>query len=130
MGDVAPGIARMGGLQRHERSPMRMGGNFAYRSVFEKGLGSEVLLEPEATAAEDGAAPLVGDGTVGGFAGAGGAEDFIEAPTRFMAARPLALIWRAWELGLIAVLVGVGNAVDEIEGQLCELGKRCSGQNF
>ena len=75
---------------------MRMGGNFAYRSVFEKGLGSEVLLEPEATAAEDGAAPLVGVGTVGAFAGAGdGAEDFTEAPIRFMAARPLALIWRA-----------------------------------
>lgn len=80
MGDVASGIVRMGG-----------------RSVFEKGLGSEVLLEPEAMAAEDGgAAPLVGVGTVGGFAGAGdGAEDFTEAPIRFMAARPLALIWRA-----------------------------------
>jgi hypothetical protein len=90
---VVPGIVIVGDLQRHERSPMRMGTNFAYRSVFEKGLGTEVL-EPEATAAEDEAAPLVGVGTVGGFARAGdGAEDFTEAVTRFKAARPLALIW-------------------------------------
>jgi len=94
MGGVAPGIMRMG-LQRHERSPMRMGANLAYRSVFEKGLGFEVL-EPEATAAEGDAAPLVGVGTVAGFAGAGdGAEGFTDVPKRFMAARPLALIWRA-----------------------------------
>jgi hypothetical protein len=92
---VVPGIVIVGDLQRHERSPMRTGTNFAYRSVFEKGLETEVL-EPEATATEDEAAPLVGVGTVGGFARAGdGAEDFTEAVTRFIAARPLALIWRA-----------------------------------
>lgn len=90
---VAPGIVSVGDLQRHEGSPMRMGVNFTYRSVFEKGLGSGVVIDPEATAAEDDAAPLVGVGTEGGFADAAdGTEDFTEAAARFMAARPLALI--------------------------------------
>ena len=94
---VAPGIVSVGGLQRYERSPMRMGANITYRSVFvfEKGFGSEVLV-PEATAAEEDAAPWAGVGTGGAFAGAGdGAKDFTEVVARFMAARPLALIERA-----------------------------------
>lgn len=60
-------------LQRHEKSPITMGKNIAYRSVFEKiFLECEVLVpEPEATTPED------------------GAEGFTEAVARLMAARPL-----------------------------------------
>ena len=58
------------------------------------------------------------------------AEGFTaEAAARLMAARPLALAAEACEIGLIGALAG-GETVDEIEEQLCELGKRCSGQNF
>jgi len=69
-----------------------MGTNFAYRSIFEKGfLEREVLVvEPEATTPEGGAAPLVGGGTVEEFLG-DDAEGFTEAAARLMAARPLVL---------------------------------------
>lgn len=60
---------------------------------------------------------------------ADGAEGFTEEAARLMAARPLALTAEACELGLIGALAG-GRTVDEIDEQLCELGKRCSGQNF
>jgi hypothetical protein len=91
MGLFASVIPRVDDLQRHERSPITMGTNFAYRSVFEKGfLECEVLvLEPEATIPEDGAAP-VGGGTVEEVLG-DDAEGFIEAAARLTAARPLAV---------------------------------------
>jgi hypothetical protein len=97
MGRVAPGIVSVGDLQRHERSPITIGANLTYRSVFdfEKGLGSEVLvLDPEATPPDDDPAPFVGGATVGGLVG-DDAEDFTEAVARCMAARPLAPIARA-----------------------------------
>lgn len=109
-----------------------MGTNIAYRSVFENiFLECEGLVpEPEATTPEDGAVPLVGGGIVEDFVCVD-AEAFTEAAARLKAARLLALDAGAcvWELGLIGALVG-GDTVDEIEEQLCELGKRCSGQNF
>jgi hypothetical protein len=79
-------------LQRHERSPITMGRNIAYRSVFEKiFLECEVLVpEPDATTPEDGAVPLVGGGIVGDFV-CDDAEGFTEAAARLMAAKPLAL---------------------------------------
>ena len=46
-----------------------------------------------------------------------------------MAARPLAVVTDDWELALLGVLV-TGGDKDASEEQLCELGKRCSGQNF
>lgn len=88
----ASSIPRVDDLQRHERSPITIGKNIAYRSVFENiFLDCEVLVpEPEATTLEDGAVPLVGGGIVEDFAcdDAGG---FTEAAARLMAARPLAL---------------------------------------
>jgi hypothetical protein len=80
------------------------------------------------TTPEDDAAPLAGGGTVEDFVD-DDAEGFTEAAARLMAARPLALTAGACEFGLIGALVG-GKTLDEIEEQLCELGKRCSGQNF
>lgn len=131
-GSIAPGIVSMDDLQRHEGSPITTGVNFTYRSVFEKGLGGEVLVlvfDPEATTPEDGATPLLG-GTLVAFTEGDSTEDFTEAAARFMAAIPLALIIGVGMLGLVSALVEGGNAVDAIETQLCELGKRCSGQNF
>jgi hypothetical protein len=93
--DVASGIVSVEHLQRHERSPIIMGANFTYRSVFEKGLAIEVLvLDPEAITPEDDTAPVVGGGAVEVFVG-DNAEDFTEAAARFMAARPLALVTRS-----------------------------------
>jgi len=130
MGSFASVFRRVEDLQRHERSPITTGTNFAYRSVFEKGLLEfEVLvLELEATTPEDGAAPLVSGGTVEEFV-CDDAEGFTEAAARLIAARPLAPTAGAREPGLIGAVAG-GKTVDEIEEQLCELGKRCSGQNF
>ena len=84
------------GLQRHERPPITMGTNVAYRSVFEKGLfDCEVLVfDPEATALEGGAADVAGGGTGEDFV-ADGAEGFAEAAARLMAARPLGPTARA-----------------------------------
>ena len=97
VGLCASGIPRVDDLQRHERSPITMGRNVAYRSVFEKiFLECEVLVpepepEPEATTPADGAVPLVGGGIVGDFV-CDDAEAFTEAAARLMAARPLALV--------------------------------------
>jgi len=128
----ASGISRVDDLQRHERSPNTTGKDIAYRSVFEKiFLECEVLVpEPEAITPEDGTVPLVGGGIVENFV-CDEAEAFTEAAARLMAERPLGLGAGAgvWELGLIGALVR-GGTVDEIEEQLCELGKRCSAQNF
>lgn len=79
-------------LKRHERSPITMDTNVAYRSVFENiFLESKVLTpEPEATTPEDGAVPLVGGGAVEDFV-CDDAEAFTEAAARLMAARPLGL---------------------------------------
>ncbi len=104
-----------------------MGGNFAYRSVFEKGF--EILcFDPEAAAlAEDVALA----GTLGVLVEGEDTTDFADAAARFIAARPLALTAEVRELALLGVLeIGSGAARDEREEQLCELGKRCSGQNF
>jgi len=110
-----------------------MGTNIAYRSVFEKiFLECEALVpEPEAITPEDGAVPLVGGDTEEDLV-CDDAEGFTEAAARLMAARPLTLGAgaRFWELALIGALVGGVDTVNEIEVQLCELGKRCSGQNF
>lgn len=125
------GIVSVEDLQRHERSPITMGANFTYRSVFEKGLGREVLLfEPEAATPEDEATPMAGGDTVEAVVGGDNAEGFTEAAARLMAAKPLELVTGTRGLGLLAVLGGESDAVDVIEEQLCELGKRCSGQNF
>jgi hypothetical protein len=90
------GIPRVDDLQRHEGSPITMGTNIAYRSVFENiFLECEVLVpEPEATTPEDGAVPLLGDGIVEDFV-CDDAEGFTEAAARLKAARPLALGVRA-----------------------------------
>lgn len=96
VGLCASGISRVDDLQRHERSPITMGKNIAYRSVFEKiFFECEVLVpEPEATTPEDGAVPLVGGGIVEDFV-CDDAEGFTEAAARLMAANPLALAARA-----------------------------------
>ena len=99
-------------------------------NIYSKGGGStascEVLVfEPGATTPEDDAATLVGGGTAEDFV----VEGFTEAAPHLMAARPLTLTAEPCELCLIGALAGC-KTVDEIEEQLCELGKRCSGQNF
>jgi len=99
------------------------------RSVFEKGLGIEELdFELEATTPEDGAVASGGRDAEGAFAGDDAAA-FTEAAARFMAARPPAVVTDDWELALLGVLATEGDE-DAREEQLCELGKRCSGQNF
>ena len=92
---MASGIRGVDDLQRHERPPITIDTNVAYRSVFEKTfLDCEVLVtEPEATVPEGGAVPFVGGGIVEDFV-CDDAEGFTEAAevaARLMAARPLAL---------------------------------------
>lgn len=101
------------------------------RSVFEKGLRREVsLFEPEAATPEGGAPPMAGGDTVEAVVGGDNAVGFTGAVARLMAAKALELVIGTRGFGLLAVLGGESDVVDVIEEQLCEFGKRCSGQNF
>jgi hypothetical protein len=94
------------------------------RSVFEKGF-EMLCFDPEAAAlAED----VLLSGSVEILVDREGTTDFAAAPARFIAARPLAEIRELAPLGVLEI--GIGAARDEREAQLCEFGKRCSGQNF
>lgn len=86
---LASGVVSGDDLQRHERSPIAMGRNFAYRSVFEKGFET-LCFDPEAAALVEEVALA---GCVGVLVDDEGTTDFAAvAATRFIAARPLAEI--------------------------------------